>query len=141
MSKSTNEPNENYEVGYGKPPKSGQFKPGQIGNPKGRPKRTPTSEEAFHREGGRMISIGTGDRIKKLTRTEAHWRQGYNTALKGNLRASALIFQYDLKTARSSADEDKQSVVDLGDIPAMSNAQALELIQARLTHMTSKEAP
>ena len=27
-----------YEVGYGKPPKSGQFKPGQSGNPKGRPK-------------------------------------------------------------------------------------------------------
>jgi hypothetical protein len=26
------------EVGYGKPPKDGQFKPGQSGNPKGRPK-------------------------------------------------------------------------------------------------------
>lgn len=27
-----------YEVGYGKPPKEHQFKPGQSGNPKGRPK-------------------------------------------------------------------------------------------------------
>lgn len=27
-----------YEVGFGKPPKSGQFKKGQSGNPKGRPK-------------------------------------------------------------------------------------------------------
>ena len=27
-----------YPVGYGKPPKSGQFKKGQSGNPKGRPK-------------------------------------------------------------------------------------------------------
>lgn len=26
-----------YEVGYGKPPKSGQFKKGQSGNPRGRP--------------------------------------------------------------------------------------------------------
>jgi hypothetical protein len=26
------------EVGYGKPPKDGQFKPGQSGNPNGRPK-------------------------------------------------------------------------------------------------------
>ena len=27
-----------YEVGYGKPPRKSQFKPGQSGNPKGRPK-------------------------------------------------------------------------------------------------------
>ena len=27
-----------YKVGYGKPPKSGQFKRGKSGNPKGRPK-------------------------------------------------------------------------------------------------------
>lgn len=27
-----------YDVGYGKPPKSGQFKPGKSGNPKGRPR-------------------------------------------------------------------------------------------------------
>jgi len=29
---------EPYDVGYGKPPKSGQWKKGQSGNPKGRPK-------------------------------------------------------------------------------------------------------
>ena len=28
------------DVGYGKPPKNNQFKPGQSGNPKGRPKKT-----------------------------------------------------------------------------------------------------
>lgn len=31
--------NNEYEVGYGKPPKSGQFKKGQSGNPKGRKKK------------------------------------------------------------------------------------------------------
>ena len=29
---------QDYEVGYGKPPKSKRFKPGASGNPKGRPK-------------------------------------------------------------------------------------------------------
>ena len=27
-----------YQVGFGKPPKHAQFKPGKSGNPKGRPK-------------------------------------------------------------------------------------------------------
>jgi hypothetical protein len=30
-----------YEVGYGKPPKATQFKKGQSGNPRGRPKKQP----------------------------------------------------------------------------------------------------
>lgn len=34
-----------YQVGYGKPPKDSQFKPGQSGNPAGRPKRKPSIKE------------------------------------------------------------------------------------------------
>ena len=30
---------DDYEVGYGRPPKHGQFPPGKSGNPKGRPSR------------------------------------------------------------------------------------------------------
>ena len=33
-----------YEVGYGKPPKHSRFKPGQSGNPKGRPRVPATSK-------------------------------------------------------------------------------------------------
>ncbi|MGA2795658.1 MAG: DUF5681 domain-containing protein [Roseiarcus sp.] len=35
------EPSKSYDVGYCKPPKSGQFKPGQSGNPHGKPKKQP----------------------------------------------------------------------------------------------------
>ena len=35
-----------YEIGYKKPPKHTQFKPGQSGNPKGRPPKPQTIEEA-----------------------------------------------------------------------------------------------
>jgi Family of unknown function (DUF5681) len=32
-----------YEVGYGRPPVAGRFKPGVSGNPRGRPKRQPSA--------------------------------------------------------------------------------------------------
>jgi hypothetical protein len=31
---------ENYETGYGRPPRESQWKPGQSGNPRGRPKKS-----------------------------------------------------------------------------------------------------
>ncbi len=43
----TEKPSGDYEVGCGKPPKEHQFKPGQSGNPKGRPpKRKPKRIDA-----------------------------------------------------------------------------------------------
>lgn len=35
----SNAKKKDYEIGYGRPPKSGQFKSGQSGNPNGRPKK------------------------------------------------------------------------------------------------------
>jgi Family of unknown function (DUF5681) len=37
-SKGATDPAASYEVGYGRPPRHSRFKPGQSGNPKGRPK-------------------------------------------------------------------------------------------------------
>ena len=44
-----------YDVGYRKPPKQGQFKKGETGNPRGRPKRPTHAMPEWHEE--RMKAI------------------------------------------------------------------------------------
>ena len=53
----TSDSSDDYEVGYCRPPKARQFKSGQSGNPKGRP-RTRRIERAFTRQQLRRDIIG-----------------------------------------------------------------------------------
>ena len=50
-----------YEVGYGKPPKHTQFKKGQSGNPKGRPKQVQA-----HMPVGRIIRHSLSEEVQGL---------------------------------------------------------------------------
>lgn len=76
-----------YEVGYGKPPKATQFKKGRSGNPKGRPKASKNVglilEEAFFRK----ITISENGTRREVTMLEAILRQLVNGAVKGEMRS------------------------------------------------------
>ena len=59
-----------YEVGYKRPPREHQFKPGQSGNPKGRPKKNNNFAEDVMDEMNEVITIQENGKLKKITKKD-----------------------------------------------------------------------
>lgn len=77
-------------VGYGKPPKSGQFKPGQSGNPSGKKKGKSLAQ--FIAEVGEADKTFTqGNKTVTMPANEALALKVYAEALKGKHQAAKLV--------------------------------------------------
>ena len=92
-----------YEVGYGKPPKSTQFKPGQSGNPKGRTKGSKNGIYTYiQRELNSSITLTDGS---KITKEQGFARQLTNKALRGDIQSQKLLFNIHQKGQRKDKAE------------------------------------
>jgi hypothetical protein len=83
--------NSDYPVGYKKPPRHAQFKPGQSGNSKGRPKRSPTFEEALTKQLRRSVTVTMGDRVEKIPMLEAIAIKLVSQAASGDPKSTAIV--------------------------------------------------
>jgi Family of unknown function (DUF5681) len=63
-------------VGYKRPPQHSKFKPGQSGNPKGRPKGALNLETDLTQELSEKIAIREGERSLKLSKQRAVEERG-----------------------------------------------------------------
>ena len=77
----------NYAVGFAKPPAATQFKKGQSGNPKGRPKGSLNLATVLHRAMHERVTVIEHGRQKTITKLEAAAKQLANKAASGDLRA------------------------------------------------------
>lgn len=93
-----------YEVGYGKPPKSTQFKKGQSGNPNGRPrhprKRGDLDEMMMRILQSPVPAKLEDGRTRLISKWSAILTKLYNAAAQGDLEASNLILQYEKQLKR-----------------------------------------
>jgi hypothetical protein len=83
------EPLTDYEIGYGGPPKDGQFKPGKSGNPKGKPKRRRKVRTVIEEALDQKIKIRERDRSRSVSKLEGIVMTMVNKALQGDAKAQS----------------------------------------------------
>jgi hypothetical protein len=82
-----------YTVGYRKPPKHTQFKPGRSGNAKGRPRKSTTFADDLETELRSTIEVLEGGKRRRMTKRRAIAKQHVNKALGGDVRSTELLLK------------------------------------------------
>ena len=93
MTKSSNKPTVDqgderpYEVGYGRPPKHTRIKPGEVRNPRGRPKGQRNAATVLRETLNQRVQIREGGRTRTVTKLAALFLKMINDASLGNPKA------------------------------------------------------
>jgi hypothetical protein len=108
--------NDSTKVGYGRPPKSTQFKKGQSGNPKGRPKGTLNLTTVLDKELREKVIINENGQRKTVTKMEAAIKQLVNKSAGGDLAAlrhlMMLVISAEERSSETEAPDTKLGETD-----------------------------
>jgi hypothetical protein len=130
MTDATNEhgrPSDTEAVGYGKPPKHSQFKKGQSGNPKGRPRGKRNMASLVGDVLAQKVTITANGKRKRVSSETALLLRLREKALGGDLRALQILL-----SLRAAHIPDAESTADHGliaaeDIAILASAGLIEL--------------
>jgi hypothetical protein len=117
------------EVGYGKPPKHSQFKPGQSGNPRGRPKAAKSLKTITRETLTQQVEVRTASGIRKMSRMEAVFHKTLELAMKGHPRALAQVIALYGAAVPDGAQGD---AVDHGEDLSVADLAILEALKSSL---------
>ena len=98
-------------VGYGKPPKRHQFKPGQSGNPRGRPKGTKNLKTDLEEELSELIFIREGGSEKQISKQRGVIKALVAKSINGDVRATNAVLALELRLVFKDSEPDDE--VDL----------------------------
>ena len=130
-----------YKVGYGKPPKSSQFKKGRSGNPKGRPRGSVNPDSLLMRELESHIIVNENGRRSQISKADALFKQIVNSALSGNSTAIRLVYrQLERVQARADAVIEAQPVVPNEQwLDTLSYEQLMAIAQGGVVYVPSDD--
>jgi Family of unknown function (DUF5681) len=124
-----------FEVGYGKPPKAGQFTKGKSGNTKGRPKGSKNLTSLILKESRQPVRINGPHGTKTVTKLQAIVMQLGNKSAQGDLRASREFLEHVQRSEEVTATQPTPNDVHEADKKTMQN------LLARLKAVSSGEQP
>ncbi len=127
--------NDDYEVGYGKPPKHTQFTKSQSGNPKGRPKGSNNFGTDVKRALKAPVRLTKDGAPRTVSTQEAALLRLREKALKGDARA------LDRLLALAQVYNDEQLVRDASQQITAEDAEILEAYNERLFRRVGKSQP
>jgi hypothetical protein len=107
-----------YSIGYAKPPPSGQFKPGQSGNRRGRLKGCGDLGKLLEDELNVTVEVAESGRRHKLSKAQISVRQLANKSAAGDLRAFQATVDILRKTGRLRENSNgPTAMVTAADLP------------------------
>ena len=117
------------DVGYGKPPIHTRFKPGQSGNPKGRPKQAKGLKTLAREILTKKVPVRTAGGQKKISRIEVAIEKTFELAAKGNPKALGEV----LKLYSAAVPDVAPSIpVELGEDLTETDLAILEALKLQL---------
>ena len=93
-----------YEIGYGKPPKHSQFRPGQSGHPAGRRKGVRNLKTDVMRMLRTPVKVKEGGRTRARSTQEAALMVLRDRALRGDARSMAQFLELVLRFNSDAAE-------------------------------------
>jgi hypothetical protein len=112
---------DDYAVGYGKPPAHSRFRKGQSGNPAGRRPGSRNLMVLLKEELDKPVAVREGGKVKRMPKRDALAATIVNKALQGEARATtllmALVQRAEPVVAEPTAggqpiDQDDQAIIE-----------------------------
>ncbi len=103
------------DVGFGKPPKHTQFKPGQSGNPAGRPKGAKNLKTDLEEELHELITVREGGNQKIVSKQRAMLKSLTAKAVQGDPRAADIVINMMYRLLHEDEAEDPSRGPSPGD--------------------------
>jgi uncharacterized protein DUF5681 len=93
--KTQDEVSDGEAVGYGRPPKSKQFRPGTSGNLRGRPKGSRSLGAIIQKILNQKVTVTDHGKTQRVSRLEVMVRQLANDAMRGDIRSAKLFLDIE----------------------------------------------
>jgi len=90
-------PAEGYRIGYGKPPLHSRFRPGQSGNPKGRPRHSRNLKNVVSDAMRQPVVIVENGRRRTVPARDAIVKREVQQALQGDQKSIAKVLELDIR--------------------------------------------